>query len=74
MFARLLSTELTLPIPAFIMDDYTYRIFEMIEERGLQFALPEKWKPLYKEYLHQKKINKLIAKLDELAMERRNDQ
>ena len=74
LFARLLSTELTLPTPAFfIMNDLTYRIFEQIEERGLQFALPEKWKPVYLDYLKEKKINKLIAKLDKLAMERRDE-
>lgn len=55
------------------MDDYTYKIFEMIEEKGLQFVLPEHWKPLYMEYLKQKKINKLIERLDKLAMEHRNE-
>ena len=55
------------------MNDLTYRIFEQIEERGLQFALPEKWKPLYRDYLKEKKINKLIEKLDKLAMERRDE-
>ena len=73
LFARLLSTELTLPIPAFIMNDLTYKIFEQVEERGLQFCIPEKWKPLYREYLKEKKINKLIERLDKLAMEHRDE-
>jgi hypothetical protein len=73
LFARLLPAELTLPTPAFIMNDLTYRIFEQIEERGLQFVLPEKWKPVYMEYLKEKKINKLIERLDKLAMEHRDE-
>jgi len=55
------------------MNDLTYRIFEQIEERGLQFALPEKWKPVYLDYLKEKKINKLIERLDRLAMEHRDE-
>lgn len=73
LFARLLSTELTLPIPAFIMNDLTYKIFEQIEERGLQFCLPDSWRPLYREYLKQKKINKLIERLDKIATEHRDE-
>lgn len=59
--------------PHFIMNDLTYKIFEQIEERGLQFCLPDSWRPLYREYLKEKKINKLIERLDKLAMERRDE-
>jgi len=55
------------------LSDYTYRVFEMIEERGLQFCLPPEWKPVYMDYLKQKKMNKLIEQVERLAMERYND-
>lgn len=52
------------------VNDTIFRIFEMIEERGLQFVLPEIWwKPLYRDYLKQKKINKLIAQIEGLVQE-----
>jgi hypothetical protein len=72
-FARLLSTEIHPSHPSFIMlylSDYTYKVFEMIEARGLQFALPPEWKPVYRDYLKQKKINKLIEQVERLALER----
>lgn len=54
------------------LSDYTYRVFEMIEERGLQFVLNSEQKEVYKSYLKQKKINKLIEKIERLAAERSN--
>jgi hypothetical protein len=38
-----------------VINDYTYYVFEQIEERGLQFAIPEQWRPVYREYLKVKK-------------------
>lgn len=72
-FARLLSTEIHPSHPSFIMlylNDRLYRIFEMIEERGLQFVMPPEWKEVYKSYLKQKKIEKLIEQVERLALER----
>lgn len=53
------------------LNDRTFRIFEMIEERGLQFVLPERWKPIYKEYLKQKKFNKLLFQVEEMLTDLR---
>ena len=47
------------------MTDRLYRIFDAIEERGLQFVMPAEWKPLYRIYLFEKRINKLIAIIQE---------
>ena len=38
-----------------VVNDYTYYVFSQIEERGLQFAIPKPWRPLYREYLKIKK-------------------
>jgi hypothetical protein len=38
-----------------VINDYTYYVFEQIEARGLQFALPEAWRPLYVAFLRDRK-------------------
>jgi hypothetical protein len=38
-----------------VISDYTYYVFEGIEQCGLQFAIPNTWRPLYREYLKVKK-------------------
>jgi len=38
-----------------VINDYTYYVFEQIEARGLMFAIPPAWRPLYREYLKIKK-------------------
>jgi hypothetical protein len=41
--------------PVIEINDYTYYVFEEIEKRGLQFALPNAWKPIYREFLRMRK-------------------
>lgn len=36
------------------INDYTYYVFSEIEKRGLQFAIPPNWRPVYREYLKVK--------------------
>lgn len=38
-----------------VINDYTYHVFEQIEARGLQFCIPDKWRPLYRAYLRERK-------------------
>ncbi len=40
------------------INDYTYYVFSEIEKRGLQFAIPKLWRPVYREYLKIKKRKK----------------
>jgi len=47
------------------LNDYLYEILEGIEERGMQFCIPDEFRYLYKEYLKEKKIRKLIAQIEE---------
>jgi len=37
-----------------MINNLTYKIFEEIEKRGLQFAIPEKWKTLYREFRRER--------------------
>lgn len=37
------------------INDYTYHVFEEIEKRALQFAIPEQWRPLYRAYLRERR-------------------
>jgi hypothetical protein len=37
------------------INDYTYHVFEEIEKRGLQFAIPEQWRPVYRAFLRKRK-------------------
>jgi hypothetical protein len=43
------------------INEYTYHVFERIEERGLQFAIPEQWRPLYRSFLRERKRKREIA-------------
>jgi hypothetical protein len=45
-----------------VINDYTYNIFEQIEERGLQFSIPEAWRPLYRAYLKERKRKREITR------------
>lgn len=38
-----------------VISDYTYYVFEEIEKRGLQFAIPKEWRPLYRAFLRMRK-------------------
>lgn len=38
-----------------VINDYTYHVFEEIEKRGLQFAIPQNWRPLYRAFLKERK-------------------
>jgi hypothetical protein len=40
--------------------DYTYYVFEEIEKRGLQFAIPEQWRPLYRSFLRERVRRKAV--------------
>ena len=44
------------------INDYTYYVFERIEERGLQFAIPDQWRPLYRAYLKERKRKREITR------------
>lgn len=39
-----------------VISDYTYYVFEEIEKRGLQFAIPDAWRPLYRSFLRKRKF------------------
>jgi hypothetical protein len=39
-----------------VINDYTYYVFEEIEKRGLQFAIPDAWRPLYRSFLRKRKL------------------
>jgi hypothetical protein len=47
------------------LTDELYAIFEGIEERGLQFLIPDEYKPLYRIFLRERKLNKLIAQIED---------
>lgn len=49
--------------PPTTISEYTYYLFSEIEKRGLQFALPPAWKPLYIAYLKEKKRIKILRDL-----------
>lgn len=38
-----------------VINDYTYYVFEEIEKRGLQFAIPDQWRPVYRAFLKERK-------------------
>lgn len=38
-----------------VINEYTYYVFEQIEQRGLQFALPAAWRPVYVAFLRDRK-------------------
>jgi hypothetical protein len=38
-----------------VINDYTYYVFEEIEKRGLQFAIPPQWRPVYRAFLKERK-------------------
>jgi hypothetical protein len=44
-----------------VINDYTYYVFEEIETRGLQFAIPESWRPIYRAFLAERKQRRKIA-------------
>lgn len=45
-----------------VIDDYTYYVFEQIEVRGLQFSIPDRWRPLYRAFLQRRKqLRKEVA-------------
>lgn len=45
-----------------VINDYTYYVFEQIEERELQFAIPDQWRPLYRAFLQRRKqLRKEVA-------------
>lgn len=44
-----------------VINDYTYYIFEEIEKRGLQFCIPERWKPVYRAFLKERKRKREIT-------------
>ncbi len=44
------------------INDYTYYIFEEIEKRGLQFAIPDRWRPLYRAFLKERKRKREVAR------------
>lgn len=43
------------------INDYTYYIFEEIEKRGLQFAIPDQWRPLYRAFLRERQRKRKVA-------------
>lgn len=43
------------------INDYTYYVFEEIEKRGLQFAIPPKWRPVYRAFLKERKRKREVA-------------
>ena len=43
------------------INDYTYYVFEEIEKRGLQFALPPQWRPIYNLFLKERKRKREVA-------------
>jgi hypothetical protein len=45
-----------------VINDYTYYVFEQIEARGLQFAIPDQWRPLYRAYLKERKRKREVAR------------
>lgn len=44
-----------------VINDYTYYVFEEIDKRGLQFAIPEQWRPLYRAFLKERKRKRAEA-------------
>ena len=44
------------------INDYTYYIFEEIEKRGLQFAIPPQWRPVYRAFLQERKRKREVAR------------
>lgn len=51
-----------------VINDYTYHVFEEIEKRGLQFCIPDQWRPLYRAYLRERKRKlKVVAAFRSLA-------
>ena len=38
-----------------VINDYTYYVFTEIEKRGLQFAIPPLWRPVYRAFLKERK-------------------
>lgn len=38
-----------------VISDYTYYVFEEVDKRGLQFAIPKHWRPLYRAFLKERK-------------------
>jgi hypothetical protein len=45
-----------------VINDYTYYVFEQIEARGLQFAIPEAWRPIYRAYLKERKRKREVVR------------
>lgn len=43
------------------INDYTYYVFEEIEKRGLQFAIPAQWRPVYRAFLQERKRKREVA-------------
>ena len=43
------------------INDYTYYVFSEIENRGLQFAIPDKWRPLYRAFLRERKRREKVT-------------
>jgi len=43
-----------------VISEYHYYVFEQIESRGLQFLIPKEWRPMYRDYLQEKKVRKII--------------
>lgn len=51
-----------------VINDYTYHVFTEIEKRGLQFAIPDQWRPLYRAFLRERKRKlKVVAAFRSLA-------
>ena len=44
------------------INNLTYYIFEEIEKRGLQFCIPEQWRPLYRTFLRERNRRFKVAK------------
>ncbi len=44
------------------INDYTYHVFEEIEKRGLQFAIPDAWRPVYRAFLRERKSRREVVR------------
>ena len=45
-----------------VINDYTYYVFTEIEKRGLQFAIPPLWRPVYRAFLSERKRRREIER------------